>query len=133
MEEVIDQLRESSLQCASYLELPSEDDLVVIEEEILLPIPREMRKFLLEVSDVIYGSLEPVTVADPGSHTHLPEVTAVAWANGLPRHLIVLCQCGDDYYCVMPEGEVKFWSNGDFSEDTWQNVWEWAETIWLNS
>ena len=79
MEDVVDQIRESALPTAAFLELPSEDDLVLVEEEILLPIPREMRSFLLQVSDVLCGSLEPVTVADPGAHTHLPEVTSVAW------------------------------------------------------
>jgi len=133
MEDIVDQLRESTISTASYLELPSEDDLVVVEEEILLPIPREMRSFLLQVSDVIYGSLEPVTVADPGAHTHLPEVTAIAWANGLSRELMVLCQVGGDYYCVSQEGEVSLWQEGELAEDRWQDVWHWAEEVWLNS
>lgn len=133
MEEIVDQLRESSLSCASYLELPTEDELVLIEEEILLPIPREMRSFLLQVSDVIYGSLEPVTVADPGAHTHLSEVTSVAWSNGVSRELIVLCQQGDSYFCVTQEGEVKLWQAGQLTEQTWESVWDWAESVWLNS
>jgi len=133
MEDIVDQLRESAITTASYLELPSEDDLVVVEEEILLPIPREMKSFLLQVSDVIYGSLEPVTVADPGAHTHLPEVTANAWANGLSRELMVLCQVGGDYYCVNQEGEVSLWQEGELVEERWDDVWHWAEEVWLNS
>jgi SMI1-KNR4 cell-wall len=133
MEDVVDQLREVSIATASYLELPSEDDLVLVEEEILLPIPREMKSFLLQVSDVIYGSLEPVTVADPGAHTHLPEVTANAWAIGLPRELMVLCQFADGFYCVTQEGEVVLWQDGEQAEETWEDVWDWAENIWLRS
>jgi hypothetical protein len=90
MEEIVEQLREASIKTASYLELPEEDDLVVVEEEILLPIPRAMKMFLLQVSDVVFGSLEPVTIADAGAHTHLPEVTSQAWADGLPREDQVL-------------------------------------------
>lgn len=133
MEEIIEQIRESSLTTAAYLELPSEDDLVLVEEEILLSIPKELRIFLLEVSDVICGSLEPVTVADSGAHTHLPEVTANAWANGLPRELMVLCQTGDDYYCVTQEGEIQLWQDGEIADESWEDVWHWAEEIWLNS
>jgi len=133
MEDVVDQLRESNISTASYLELPSEDDLVLVEEEILLPIPREMRSFLLQVSDVIYGSLEPVTVADPGAHTHLPEVTANAWANGLSREFMVLCQVGNDYYCVSQEGEVSLWQEGELADQTWEDVWHWVEEVWLAS
>lgn len=55
-----------------------------IEEQLLINLPFELREFLLKVSDVVYGRLEPVTVTDPQSHTYLPEVTAVAWDLGLP-------------------------------------------------
>jgi SUKH superfamily protein len=133
MEHIVDQLRESAVKTAAYIELPTEDQLVLVEEEILLPIPRELRHFLLQVSDVILGSLEPVTVADPGAHTHLPEVTSTAWANGLPRDLMVLCQTGNDYYVVTQDGEVQLWQYGEIAEESWEDVWQWAEEIWLNS
>ena len=133
MEDVVDLIRESALPTAALLELPTEDELVLVEEEILLPIPRELRSFLLQVSDVVCGSLEPVTVADPGAHTHLPEVTSVAWANGLPRELMVVCQVGDDYYCIAQDGEVQFWQEGEIAEQTWEDIWQWAEEVWLSS
>lgn len=133
MEDTIDAIREAALKSASYLELPSHDDLVAIEEEILLPIPREFRNFLLECSDVIIGRLEPVTATDPGAHTHLPEVTANAWANGLPRDLMVVCQTGDNYYCISQEGEVQYWQDGELTDQVWLDIWQWAEDVWLKS
>ncbi len=133
MEHIVDELREAAINTASYLELPSEDDLVLVEEEMLLPIPREMKSFLLQVSDVLCGSLEPVTVADPGAHTHLPEVTSVAWSKGLSREYMVVCQVRDDYYCINQSGEVQFWQNGQLTDDVWLDIWLWAEDIWLNS
>ena len=57
MEEILELLRESNQPVPVPLELPDEDDLVVIEEELLLPIPRDMRLYLLEASDVVYGTL----------------------------------------------------------------------------
>ena len=90
MEDVIDQLRERAEIIPVALELPEEEDLVLIEEELLLPIPFELREFLLKVSDVVYGSIEPVTVTDPHSHTYLPEVAAMAWSLGVSRELVPL-------------------------------------------
>jgi len=133
MEEIIDKIRGSAIASASYLELPSHDDLVLVEEELLLPIPNEFRNFLLQVSDVIIGRLEPVTVADPGAHTHLPEVTANAWANDLPRDLMVVCQDGEDYYCITQEGEVQYWKDGELTDQVWLDIWMWAEDVWLKS
>ena len=115
------------------LELPDEEQLVQIEEEILLPIPREIRTFLLEASDVIYGHLEPVTAADPYSHTYLPEVTANAWANGVDRHLLPICQVGHNYYCAEPDGELVYWQDGEITDESWPSIWHWARDVWLES
>lgn len=133
MEDVIDELRSSAESVPVPLELPDDDTLVLVEEEILLPIPRELRHFLLSVSDVVYGSLEPVTAADPYSHTYLPEVAAQAWAAGVPRHLVPLCESNGHYYCVEPEGEVVFWRDGDLTDERWSSVWHWVREVWLES
>lgn len=133
MEDVIEKLREVNEPVPVPLELPDEELLVEIEEELLIGIPSEFREFLLQVSDVIYGRLEPVTVTDPQSHTYLPEVAAVAWANGLPRELIPLCSDGDDYYAVAEDGEVVLWADGELTEETWDSVWTWARDVWLDT
>ena len=133
MEDVLDQLREQSMDLAVPLELPDEDTLVEIEEQILISIPYEFREFLLQASDVVYGSMEPVTVTDPHSHTYLPEVAATAWSMGMPRELIPLCEYQGDYYGVAEDGEVVLWAHGEVTEDSWPSVWFWARDIWLES
>lgn len=132
-EEIIEMLRDVNQPVPVPLELPDEDVLVEVEEQILLPIPREMRTYLLEASDVIYGSLEPVTAADPYSHTYLPEVAAVAWSLGVPRYLVPLCEDNGNYYCVEPDGEVVFWRDGELTGDTWPSIWHWIHDIWLEN
>ena len=133
MEEILDLLRDHNVSVPVPLDLPDEDQLILIEEELLLPIPRDMRQYLLEASDVIYGSLEPVTAADPNSHTYLPEVTAVAWSLGVPHYLMPLCEYNGSYYCVEPEGEVVYWKDGEFTDETWPSVWQWVRDVWLES
>jgi len=133
IDEVLELLRDHNEPVPVPLELPDEDRLVEIEEELLLPIPREMRSFLLEASDVVYGSIEPVTAADPYSHTYLPEVTAVAWEQGVPRYLMPLCGVNGAYYCVEQDGEVVFWRDGELTDETWPSVWHWVRDVWLES
>ncbi|HEY7886130.1 MAG TPA: SMI1/KNR4 family protein [Cellvibrionaceae bacterium] len=132
-EEVVELLRERHQPIPVPLELPDDEQLVVVEEELLLHIPREMREFLLQVSDIVVGSLEPVTAADPHMHTYLPEVAATAWSQGVPRHLVPLCESNHNYYCVEPDGEVVYWRDGDLSDETWPSVWHWAQEVWLES
>ncbi|WP_252176950.1 SMI1/KNR4 family protein [Endozoicomonas sp. 4G] len=133
MEDVIDELRESAVEVPTPLELPDEDEVIEAQEQLLIPIPSELREFLLQVSDVVYGSIEPVTIKDPHSHTYLPEVAAIAWDQGMPRDLLPICEHNGDVYCVSAEGEVGLWAAGELSEATWPSVWHWAKDVWLNS
>lgn len=135
MEDVIDELRERNEPVPVPLELPDEETLVEIEEQLFISLPFELREFLLTVSDVVYGSLEPVTAADPQSHTYLPDVAANAWDAGLPRDMLPICQDGDDYYVVSIEDEVMLWDaeTGEYSEQTWDSVWYWVRDVWLES
>lgn len=135
MEEVIDELRERNEPVPVPLELPDEETLVEIQEQILIHLPHALREFLLTVSDVVYGHIEPVTASDPHSHTYLPEVTSVAWDLGVPRHLVVVCHAEPLYYAVDEEGEVFAWDSEteDILEETWESVWHWARDVWLEN
>ncbi len=133
MQEMIDELREVAEQVPVPLELPEHDQVVDAQEQILMPLPADFREFLMEASDVIYGTLEPVTAADPSSHTYLPEVTATAWSLGMPREMIALCESRKGYYCVAQDGEIKLWRDGDYDDETWENIWYWVRDVWLES
>ncbi|MDP0561627.1 MAG: SMI1/KNR4 family protein [Candidatus Endonucleobacter sp. (ex Gigantidas childressi)] len=134
MEDVIELLRDRALNVPVPLKLPVDDDLLTTEEAILMALPYDLREFLLMVSDVVYGSLEPVTVSDPCSHTYLPEIASQAWNMGMERHLIPICQIDDSYYCIDIEGEISLWSiGGNLSDKTWESIWHWIQDVWLNS
>ncbi len=132
-EEVISELHERNEPVPLPLGLPDMDDIIDAEEQIFLSMDSAMRQFMLTVSDVITGSLEPVTIADPQSHTYLPEVAAEAWSLGLSREMIPLCESNGDYYCVDESGQVLFWQGGEMQEEVWADVWAWAREVWLNS
>ncbi|UTW05864.1 SMI1/KNR4 family protein [Pseudomonas benzenivorans] len=136
MEEVIDQLRELNEPVPVPLELPDEETLVEIQEQILIHLPFALREFLLTVSDVVYGRLEPVTAADPQSHTYLPEVASVAWSLGVPREYVPLCEDQGNYYVVEEDGTVLLWEadTEEINEDeSWESVWHWVRDVWLES
>lgn len=129
MEEIVSRLRAVSLEVPVPLELPSFDDLIDAQEALLIHIPDDFRDFLLQVSDVVYGHVEPATIADPTAHTYLPELAARAWDEGLNRHLLPICEFRDGFYVIDPEGEVSIWPESD--EENWANIWHWAQQVWL--
>lgn len=133
MDEIIDELHEIAENVPVPLELPEHDQVVDAQEQILMPLPRDFIEFLLTCGDVVYGALEPVTVADPGSHTYLPEVTATAWSLGMPRDMVAVCETREGYYCIAQDGEIRFWQSDDFADEVWENIWYWVRDVWMES
>lgn len=133
MEDVIELLREYAQTSNYALQLPSEDDLLDIQEQLLIHLPHDLRQYLLLASDVELGRLEPVTASDPNCHTYLPEVAANAWEQGLPRHLLPICEDGDCCYAIEQDGEVVCWSYSqqDFLQENWDNLWYWIRDCWI--
>lgn len=130
MEDVIELLRERNEPVPVPLELPDDDLLVEIEEQLLISLPDDLRVFLLTVSDVVCGRHEPATVTDPHSHTYLPEMAAVAWSMGLPRKYLPICEQAGAYYCISQDGTVLLWDQS-ICDDTWDSIWHWARDVWL--
>ncbi len=134
MEDIIELLREQNEDVPTPLDLPDDDDIITVQEQILIHLPDDYKTFLKEVSDVVCGSIEPATVTDDNSHTYLPEITATAWGIGMPRELIAICEVADGYYCIEQDGNVRLWMNdGEFDEEEWPSVWHWARDVWLES
>ncbi|MFD3534685.1 SMI1/KNR4 family protein [Streptomyces sp. NPDC058664] len=134
MKDVIQYIRETHGPEEAPPEFPDEQLLARIEEEQGVRLPAGLREFLLHVGDVERARLEPVTVTDEGAHTYLPELMAIAWDQGVPRDLIVLCEDEGDFYLVGPDNVVVFWScsgTGGLTEDRWESVWHWARDEWL--
>ena len=131
MDEIIERLRALNIELNLPLELPTEEELVLVEEQILISLPYEFRLFLLEVSDVVFGSIEPATAVDPRSHTYLPEMAAVAWDIGMPREYIPVCEYKGGYACIEQDGKIYFWERSGMTTTSWDDIWRWARDEWL--
>jgi hypothetical protein len=129
VEEVIEALQAAHQTVAVGLAKPSLDDVVEVQEAMLLPIPDDYRTFLLQTGEIVCGYLEPNVIADPSAYNYLPEVAAKWWDLGLERHLLPICETGEQVYVVDPEGEVSLWPNAEAGP--WPNIWHWARDIWL--
>ena len=133
MDDIIDELRELNEGIPTPLQLPEHDDLVVIQEQLLISLPDEYKEFLLTVSDVVCGTIEPATVMDSQSHLHLPEMAAHAWDIGVSRELIPICEKNGDFYCIEQDGEIVFWSQGELTGEHWDSIWHWVTEVWLGT
>ncbi|GAA6166471.1 SMI1/KNR4 family protein [Sessilibacter corallicola] len=131
---IIERLKNAAQQTLLSPPVPTMDDLVTVQEEMLITMPAEYREFLFTAADLVIGTLEPCTISDPGLHTYLPEVAASAWDQGVPREYIPFCANEDGYFVISQGGEVSFWDRyeGEVSGEEWGSIWQWADSVWLD-
>lgn len=131
LEEVIAELRSRSESVPLPLRLPTAMEVAAMESTLGVVFPMEYRRYLLEASDVVLGTLEPATITDPQAHTHLPEVIASARAYGVPVQLLPICEDNADFYCLAQSGEIKYWSHNGATSESWPNFAAWLQQVWL--
>lgn len=133
MNEITRLLKEKSESTHFPLSLPNMDDVVDAQEAMLIHIPDELKDYLLNYSDALYGYLEPATLADPQSHTYLPEMASQAWERGLPREMLPICVDRTKVYCIASTGEIFVWTEmfGEECEHVCDDIWQWIRDIWL--
>ncbi|MGI5479487.1 SMI1/KNR4 family protein [Streptomyces lavendofoliae] len=133
MEDVIERIRAGHYPDWDLLDRPDEESLARLEEEHGIVLPAGLREFLLRVSDVVRDGPAPVTVMDEFAETHLPGLAELAWDQGVPRDLVVLCQDESDFWLVAPDSTVVHWScdTKGLTGERWESVWHWARDVWL--
>jgi hypothetical protein len=132
MSEVIAELRRLSRPVPKPPRLPTEDEVRAAENQLGVTFPEDYRRYLLEASDVVYGTLEPAVVAPDSGYLHLVGVCETAWSEmGVPRNLLPICEDNRDYYCLNEAGEVQFWSHDGTTDERWPDLATWIKEVWI--
>ncbi len=113
------------------MRLPTRAEVEEIARATGVVIPSDLIRYLIEASDVVFGTKEPVTLCDPNSHTHFPTVLSDARDAGVSTELVPICEDNGDYYCMTPNAQIIFWSHDGKSEDRWRDLAEWIERVWI--
>ena len=114
------------------LRLPTPEEVEKAETLLGIKFPGDYRRFLLEASDVVFGTKEPATLTRPESHTHFEKVCEAAWNSyGVPRELLPICEDNADFYCLKANGEVLYWSHNGWAGDSWPDLATWIVECWI--
>ncbi len=99
LDEAIGRLRAVDQAVPAPARLPSVAEVDAVERRLGVPLPADLRRYLLEASDVTFGAVEPVTITLPGAHTDLVDLATAAWDTcGVPKNLVPICEANADYY-----------------------------------
>jgi hypothetical protein len=131
LDRAITELRRRNEPVPKPARLPTAAEVDEAERLLATRFHPDFRRYLLEASDVNYGTKEPVTLTLPGAHTDLHVVMEDARQMGVPPGLVPICEDNGDFYCVNDRGEVLFWSHDGHSEEKWSSIAEWIELVWL--
>jgi hypothetical protein len=132
LDEAIKELRDRNEEVPTPMRLPTVEEVAAAEKEIGVQLHPDLKQYLLQASDVVFGTKEPVTVSDATFNTHLPEVCNQAWDEmDVPRKLVPICEDNGDYYCMNKKGEVVFWSSDGATDEKWKNLATWIEEVWI--
>ena len=111
--------------------IPTFDDLETIEAELSVSLHSDLRRYLLEVSYVFVGTLQPATASNSSWSTHLTRVVENGREYGVPRELLPFCEDNADFYCLDSEGKVIFWSHNGVVDETWPSMAIWIRDVWI--
>lgn len=106
------------------LRLPTEQEVAKAEKQLRRAFHPDYRQFLLQASDVTFGTLQPAVVTRNPDATYLVEMVRDAWAweeLNLPRDWLPFCEDNGDYYCITPSGEIVFYSL-EIDEERWPDL-----------
>jgi len=133
MQDVIKILRENNEVVPIPMRLPSESEVLTLEKKLSIHFPSDFKGYLLKVSDVVFGTIEPVTITDPSCYTYFKTVLDDARTCGVDNNLIPICYNNGDFYCMESDGRIVFWSHNGVVDESWDNIWDWVNDVWLVS
>jgi hypothetical protein len=131
IDEAITILRERNEEVLKPMRLPTAAEVDAAEKDLGVKFHPDYRKYLLEASDVVFGTREPATITDPQSHTHLPTIAEDAWEMGVPKKLLPICEDNGDYYCMNQKGQVVYVSADGETLEKWADLGTWIEEVWI--
>ena len=133
LSDVIAELRLLNEPVPEPLRLPTQIEVEAAERRLKMKFPPEYRQYLLEASDVVYGTLEPAVVIQDAGYLELSELAESAWSDmELPRDLLPICEDNGNYYCLNKSGEVCFWSHDGDTDEKWPNLATWIKEVWID-
>lgn len=112
--------------------LPTELEVREAETRLGVRFHPDLKRYLLEASDISFGTKEPVTITDSEFHTDLVRVTEDARRyRNLPTGYVPICEDNSDLYCVTPAGAVVFRPHDGTSDESWPTVTAWIDQVWI--
>ena len=115
------------------LTLPDDALIHKYESATGFQFSEDYKEFLKNVSNAFVGYLSPLILNEEMGGVYGELLTTIQQARsvGLPDNWLPICEDNGDYYCIAPDGLIRFWSHDGPSDESWPNVATWADEVWI--
>ncbi|GCE80714.1 SMI1/KNR4 family protein [Komagataeibacter oboediens] len=113
--------------------LPDDELIEKYEKMTGFLFSNDYKKILKTVSNAFVGTLSLLTLESGKKDVYgeLKTTCDEAHALGVPKAWLPICEDNGDYYCLTPNGTVRFWDQNGSSDETWPNLATWVQDVWL--
>jgi hypothetical protein len=111
------------------------DDAVIsdYEAELGVSFPEDYKFFVREASDSIYNGKDALQLTvDRDSPRELASAVVDAREQGMPESWIPICEDNGNYYCLLEDGSIRYWSHDGPSAETWPDLANWIKNVWID-
>lgn len=133
LEEVIEQINQVDDPAGRKQPLPDDALIEKYEQVTGFFFPKDYKIFLKTISNAFVGFMSPFTVNEALSEGRSDLISGIIRARrvGVPKDWLPICEDNGDYYCLAPDGSVRFWDHNGSSDEAWPNLATWAKLVWL--
>jgi len=114
--------------------LPLPDDSLILqyEKNTGFTFSSDYKKVLKKVGNIFYGTIELLSLTkDEPYYGELIAALSDARQQGLPDDWLPICEDNGSYYCITPEGMIRYWTTDGYSNDQWPNLASWINEVWI--
>ncbi|MDF7675790.1 SMI1/KNR4 family protein [Neisseriaceae bacterium ESL0693] len=113
--------------------LPDNKLLDDYEKEIGFKFSEDYRKVLKNLSNIFYGTIDLLSVTKEKKYpSELATVLKEARQQGVPLDWLPICEDNGNYYCLLKDGSVKYWSHDGSVNESWSDLATWIKNVWID-
>lgn len=133
LQEVIEQINQADDPGGRKQPLPDDELIEKYEQMTNIAFPEDYKVFLKSVSNAFVGFMSPFTVNQDISVRHGDLIAGINDARkvGVPEDWLPICEDNGDYYCIVPDGKVRFWDHNGTNNESWPDLATWIKEVWI--
>ena len=132
LSDALSELKAVRMQLPVAQYLPTDQVLDEYEVLIGLTFPSDYRDFLKSASDSLYNGKAALRVTETRDHSReLLDGMREARSIGVPDDWLPFCEDNGDYFCIVPDGAVRFWDHNGSSDESWPDLATWIKEVWI--